>query len=183
MFLKKIKANTAYNRIVKLRSGNVSLLFQELDCDKTCDRVDDFLTKDLEKLILMSGRNLTDLRSPTLSSAPAHSNGTNHAEASIIRGLNAEAELRAIHLTIYHLPEMSKIIMRDLYIYQMENWQVADAIRYGHTQFNTLKRRAQLFFADSFDHWQRYMACQPIIDLHKYKQPELDRNSSGKKAE
>lgn len=122
-----------------MRSGNVSLLFQELDCDKTCDRVDEFLTEDLEKLILMSGRNLTDLRSPTLSLAPGHSNGTNHAEASIIRGLNAEAELRAIHHTIYHLPEMSKIIMRDLYIYQMESWQVADAIRYGHTQFNTLK--------------------------------------------
>ena len=73
--------------------------------------------------------------------------------------------------------------MRDLYIYQMESWQVADAIRYGHTQFNTLKRRAQLFFADSFDHWQRYMACQPIIDLHEYKQPKLDRNNSGEKAE
>lgn len=69
-----------------MRSGNVSLLFQELDCDKTCDRVDEFLTEDLEKLILMSGRNLTDLRSPTLSLAPGHSNGTNHAEASIIRG-------------------------------------------------------------------------------------------------
>ena len=78
---------------------------------------------------------------------------------------------------------MSKIIMRDLYIYQMESWQVADAIRYGHTQFNTLKRRAQLLFADSFDHWQRYMACQPIIDLHEYKQPELDRNNSGEKGE
>ncbi|WP_436341521.1 ArpU family phage packaging/lysis transcriptional regulator [Lactobacillus johnsonii] len=161
----------------------MSLLFKELDCDKTCDRVDEFLTEDLEKLILMSGRNLTDLRSPTLSLAPGHSNGTNHAEASIVRGLNAEAELRAIHHTIYHLPEMSKIIMRNLYIYQMESWQVADAIRYGHTQFNTLKRRAQLFFADSFDHWQRYMACSPIIDLHEYKQPETDRNSSGEKAE
>lgn len=166
-----------------MRSGNVSLLFKELDCDKTCDRVDEFLTEDLEKLILMSGRNLTDLRSPTLSLAPGHSNGTNHAEASIVRGLNAEAELRAIHHTIYHLPEMSKIIMRNLYISQMESWQVADAIRYGHTQFNTLKRRAQLFFADSFDHWQRYMACSPIIDLHEYKQPETDRNSSGEKAE
>ena len=54
----------------------MSLLFQELDCDKTCDRVDEFLTEDLEKLILMSGRNLTDLRSPTLSLAPGHSNGT-----------------------------------------------------------------------------------------------------------
>lgn len=160
-----------------MRSGTVSLLFEELDCNKTCDRVDDFLTDDLERFILMSGRNLTDLRSPSLSLAPGHSSGENHAEAAIIRGLNAEAEIRAIHHTIYHLPEMSKIIMRDLYIYQMENWQVADAIRYGHTQYNALRRKAQLFFADSFDHWQRYMKCSPIIDLHQYKD---DRKDAGK---
>ena len=48
----------------------MSLLFRELDCDKTCDRVDEFLTDDLERLILMAGRNLTDLRSPSLSLAP-----------------------------------------------------------------------------------------------------------------
>nr|WP_272501109.1 ArpU family phage packaging/lysis transcriptional regulator [Lactobacillus paragasseri] len=152
-----------------MRSGTVSLLFKELDCNKTCDKVDEFLTYDLEKLILMAGRNLTDLRSPSLSLAPGHSSEANHAEASIIRGLNAEAEIRAIHHTIYHLPEMSKIIMRDLYIYQMENWQIAEAIQYSHTQYNVFKRRAQLFFADSFDHWQRYMSCEPIIDLHQYK--------------
>ena len=100
----------------------MSLLFQELDCDKKCDKVDDFLTNDLDRLILMAGRNLTDLRSPSLSLTPAHSNGTNHAESNIIRGLNAEAEVHAIHRTIYHLPEMAKVIMRDLYIYRMENW-------------------------------------------------------------
>lgn len=152
----------------------MSLLFKELDCDKTCSKVDTFLTDDLEKLILMSGRNLIDLRSPSLSLTPSHSNGVNHAEASIIRGLNAEAEIRAIHHTIYHLPEMSKVIMRDLYIYRMENWQVAEAIRYGHTQYSVLRRRAQLFFADSFDHWQRYMKCSPIIDLHQYKKDRKD---------
>ena len=62
----------------------MSLLFRELDCDKTCDRVDEFLTDDLERLILMAGRNLTDLRSPSLSLAPGHSSGTNHAEVNII---------------------------------------------------------------------------------------------------
>ena len=165
----KIKVSTVCNRTDILRSETVSLLFEELDCERTCDKVDDFLTNDLDRLILMAGRNLTDLRSPSLSSAPAHSNGTNHAESNIIRGLNAEAEVRAIHHTIYHLPEMSKVIMRDLYIYRMENWQVAEAIRYSHTQYNVLKHRAQLFFADSFDHWQRYMKCSPIIDLHEYK--------------
>ncbi|QRD99531.1 hypothetical protein [Lactobacillus phage vB_Lga_AB1] len=158
----------------------MSLLFKEWIAIRHADRVDEFLTDDLERLILMAGRNLTDLRSPSLSLAPGHSSGTNHAEVNIIRGLNAEAEVRAIHHTIYHLPEMSKIIMRDLYIYQMESWQVADAIRYGHTQYNVLRRRAQLFFADSFDYWQRYMACSPIIDLHRYKK---DRNHTGKMAE
>lgn len=76
----KIKVSTVCNRTDILRSETVSLLFEELDCDKTCDRVDDFLTDDLEKLILMAGRNLTDLRSPTLSSAPGHSTGVNHAD-------------------------------------------------------------------------------------------------------
>ena len=45
----------------------MSLLFEELDCERTYDKVDDFLTNDLDRLILMAGRNLTDLRSPSLS--------------------------------------------------------------------------------------------------------------------
>lgn len=49
----KIEVSTVCNRTDILRSETVSLLFEELDCEKTCDKVDDFLTNDLDRLILM----------------------------------------------------------------------------------------------------------------------------------
>lgn len=56
-------------------------LFPEIDEVETRKAVSKFLTKDLERLLLMSGHNLLDLKSPQLSQAPGHSNGKNHAEA------------------------------------------------------------------------------------------------------
>lgn len=45
-------------------------LFPELDEKETRKSVSKFLTKDLERLLLMSGHDLLDLKSPVLSAAP-----------------------------------------------------------------------------------------------------------------
>lgn len=96
-------------------------LFPELDEEETRKSVSKFLTKDLERLLLMSGHDLLDLKSPVLSAAPGHSNGENHNEAAIIRGLNAEAMIKAVADTIAHCSDNSRKVLLGLFIYQ-QSW-------------------------------------------------------------
>lgn len=144
-------------------------LFPELDEKRTRKAVSKFLTKELERLLLMSGHNLLDLKSPQLSKAPGHSNGENHNEAAIIRGLNAEAEIRAIADTIAHCSENSKKVLLGLFIYQKSWYEVQKTLFCEHNKLGYTRQKALYDFADSFDYWQRVHNCEPIIDLHRYK--------------
>ena len=64
----------------------MSLLFPEINKKRTLENVSSFFKKDLPKLLLMSGRNLTDLSSPKLSAAPGSSNFGNANEDKLING-------------------------------------------------------------------------------------------------
>lgn len=147
----------------------MSLLFKELDEEETRNNVSKFLTKDLERLLLMSGHELTDLKSPQLSNAPGHSTGSNPIEDTIVRGINAGAIIQAIMDTIYHCPHDSKEILLGLYI-NKESWIKTQARLYcEHNKLAYTRRKALYDFADGFDHWQRVNHCSPIIDLHVYR--------------
>ncbi|ABD78806.1 putative transcriptional regulator [Lactobacillus phage KC5a] len=43
----------------------------------------------------------------------------------------------------------------------------------GHTRYKAAKKlgykEVPIVVADSFDYWQRFNNCEPIVDLHKYK--------------
>lgn len=147
----------------------MSLLFPEVDVVESCKTIDKFFKRDLDKLILMSGRSLTDLKSPVLSVAPGHSNRSGVAESAIIRGLNAEAEVHAIHNAITSLDQISQAILCGLYIDHQSWHALQDTLHVEKTQFSKLRQHALLCFADSFDYWQRQLRCEPIIDLHEYK--------------
>lgn len=147
----------------------MSLLFKEVDTEKTIDRVCTFLKKDLERLLLQSGHRLTDLKSPRLSSMPGGSHA-NHVEDIIIDGVNAEAEIQAIHATIHHLPETSRIIMLGMFVDHHQWFQVSQRIYSGTTTLWKKRRLALLEFADGFDYWQRVYHCEPVQDLHRYKE-------------
>ena len=143
-------------------------LFPDIDMNKTANRVDKFLRNDLEKLILMSGRSLTDLSSPVLSQAPGHTNGVNNQEAVIVRGLDAEREINAIHNTINNLPNNSRTILIGLYI-KHDSWNnIQHKVYREHTQFSVMRKQALIQFADSFDYYQAKFGCIPCIDLHVY---------------
>lgn len=144
-------------------------LFPEIDEVETRKAVSKFLTKDLERLLLMSGHDLLDLKSPQLSQAPGHSNGKNHAEASIIRGLNAEAMVKAVADTIAHCSENSQKVLLGLFIYQKSWYEVQKTLFCEHNKLGYTRQKALCDFADSFDYWQRVNHCEPIIDLHRYK--------------
>lgn len=147
----------------------MSLLFPEIDVVATCRTVDKFFKHDLDKLILMSGHSLTDLKSPVLSAVPGHSGKSGAAESAIIRGLNAEAEVHAIHNTMASLDQISQTILFGQYIEHASWHSLQYKLHVEKTQFSKLRQHALLCFADSFDYWQRRLKCEPIIDLHEYK--------------
>lgn len=135
----------------------------------SCKTIDKFFKRDLDKLILMSGRSLTDLKSPVLSAEPGHSNRSGAAETAIIRGLNAEAEVHAIHNAITSLDQVSQAILLGLYIDHLSWHTLQNSLYVEKTQFSKLRQHALLCFADSFDYWQRQLHCEPVIDLHEYQ--------------
>lgn len=147
----------------------MSLLFPEIDRQQTLDRISLFFKKDLERLLLMSGHGLTDLSSPILSLAPAHTNFRNPNEDKLIRGLDAESMVQAVDDAIHHCSPISKTIMLQLYIHKRSWEQVKPMVYSENHKFSYLRRKAMLEFADAFDYWQKVHHCQPIIDLHVYK--------------
>lgn len=144
-------------------------LFDEIDVKATAENVDNFLKNKFPHLLLRCGRGLTDLSSPQLSLAPAHSTGLNHQEDSIIDALGIEPVVQAVHHTIYHCSSISRIILLDIYIYNYTVDRTLMDLPYERSQyFHKLKPKALLEFADCYDYWQRKCGVDAsnIIDLH-----------------
>ena len=147
-------------------------LFADIDVQATADNVDDFLKNKFPHLLLRCGCGLTDLSSPQLSLAPAHSNGFNHQEDSIINALGIEPVVEAVHHTIYHCSSISKIILLDIYVRYYSVDRTLMDLPYERTQyFHKLKPQALVEFADSYDYWERECGVNTsdIIDLHIYQ--------------
>lgn len=146
----------------------MELLFPKLNKKKTLENVSDFFKHDLERLILMSGRSLTDLSSPRLSHAPSSTNFGNHVENQLINGIDAEAMIEAVHDTIYHCPYTSSVILTELFV-KRQSWnQVKPMVYSENYKFSYLRRKAMFDFAESFNFWQRQHHCQPIISLQDF---------------
>ena len=147
-------------------------LFADIDVQATTDNVDDFLKNKFPHLLLRCGCGLTDLSSPQLSLAPAHSNGINHQEDSIINALGIEPVVEAVHHTIFHCSSISKIILLDIYVHYYSVDRTLMDLPYERSQyFHKLKPEALIEFADSYDYWQRECGVDTsdIIDLHIYQ--------------
>ena len=147
----------------------MSLLFKELDSVETVKRVASFFNKDYERLFLLSGSRLTDISSPSLSPAPGHTGG-NHNEAALIQGITAGAMIDAVNDAISKCSYSSQVILKNLLI-RKESWQdVKNQLFCEGHKLGYLRKRACLEFADAFDAAQIRHKCQPIIDLHVYKE-------------
>lgn len=146
----------------------MSLLFPELNRKETLDNVSDFFKKDYERLLLMSGSRLTDLSSPTLSSAPSGSSAGNSNESKLVDGISARDIVEAVEDTINHCSYNSEIILHELFI-KKRSWSEVQSMVYSeHYKFSYLRRQAMFEFADGFSYWQKVHHCEPKIDLHSY---------------
>lgn len=137
-------------------------LFQEINYKATAKNTEHFLTYWLPKLILKSGRQLTDLSSPKLSYANTHSNYGNVAENKLVNGMDAEVVIQAIHRTIYGCPILSRKILVSLYIKHASSQSLIASLPYERAYFfKVLKPQALNCFADGYDFWQ----CKLNVDM------------------
>ncbi|UWI43866.1 ArpU family phage packaging/lysis transcriptional regulator [Lactobacillus paragasseri] len=63
-----------------------------------------------------------------------------------------------------------KRIIELRYLNQLASWDIANRLGYGHTQFNVLRKRALLQFADVYLMEQLKQGVKDILDLHAYKE-------------
>lgn len=144
----------------------MSQFFKHYDTSKTIDNTVDFFKDDFERLLLMSGHNLTALQSAGFSIERSTS-VANPREEKVVCGITAGATVNAAFATIEHCSRDSKIILLDLVI-KGKSWaSVSRALNVEKGKLADLRRKALLEFADGFIHWQRVYKCVPLVDLHE----------------
>lgn len=152
---------------------------EELDINrtKTAEKVSSFLTKNFIHYLDKAGMHKTDLSSPQLDLTGISSHGGNSAESKMMLILDCENKCMAIIRAINNCREnvnrgvRNKTILNELYIQDLENWQVQDRLRLSETAYYNKKQDALCEFADRIEVWAyRYGTCIP--DLHVYKKEE-----------
>lgn len=144
---------------------------RDIDFDKTADNVDKLLRKKLPSLVLRCGRSLTELSSPRLSLAPSHTNRTDIQENLIVDSVSIQKIVDAIHKTVFHCSNNSKIILINYYLLNKTQEQVIMLLPYEKSQYyKALKPIALVEFADRYDYWQGKCGVdkEDITDLHEY---------------
>lgn len=137
---------------------------QEIDAQKTAERVDRYLKHDFERYLRLSGKHRTDISSPSLSGMPGGSNG-NSQENKVIEGAYAGQVVAAIAATIQNCSDYDerkpyKRILIDYYIEGLQNFKIAQEIGYSERQFDYKKKMALCEFADRFEFWKTVYQVQ-----------------------
>lgn len=153
--------------------GAVQLSFDfEIDYEATARKTDRFLERDLERCLRYSGKHRTDLASPKFDATGAAGSHDNTVELKVVRGLDAEAIVQAVALTIDNCSSSGrqpfKQILVARYIHQLPEWAVAEKIGYSTARTRVLKRQALNEFADRFEFYQKKFKIAPI-ELHILK--------------
>ncbi len=110
-----------------------------------------YFDKELPRLILQSGYSQNEIRSSHLSLAPSFGiNLNDRSEDIILNSMEAQeivkGTLRAINLC--HDPYRK--ILLNVYINEASNNNVQALLGYSHAQYNRLKGKAFICFADAF---------------------------------
>lgn len=127
-------------------------LFEEVDKKATEDRVRDFFHQDLQKYLQICGKHRADLKSPVMNGMPKASPTGNVQEDKMMDIEEAKLIVRCAIKAVYNCEAVSSKILQCCFIDNERNWQVANELGYGHTQFNKKKSYALREFATRFDY-------------------------------
>ena len=128
----------------------MDLFDEEVDEVATRKNVKKFFEKILPRLIMLSGLDSTQLKSPTLSDMPTSKPVGNSNEEKIINMLEAQRIVKEVIKSMKYVRSHGSTILYDTYVLNIDNWKTADKIGYGHARYQDLKNQALLDFADTF---------------------------------
>lgn len=132
--------------------GSEVMSFWDLpNFEKTAKKTDLFLCKQCERLALRAGIRLTDLSSPQLSFAPAHSNAVNHTENNLQHGLEAIEALQAIRYTMDRTAGISPQILTAIYLKHDYAWHIEQKYCINHNSYPRLRKTALNQFAECWE--------------------------------
>lgn len=146
---------------------NTEGLFPEVDRDKTIKNCKHHLSRELPKMIRISGLNRSEyenmvdgLRSPSMNGMPKAQSATNNADVTIVRRVYAQEVVKRTVQAISRCDAKSKEILDMLYLQDYSDTMCYMEIGYskGH-YFDHIKPVALLEFADAY----------LLDDLHIYK--------------
>lgn len=144
------------------------ILFNDVDLTETANNVRSFLLQDFQKAVAISGKQLTDIKSPTITDMPASHSNSNNLESNVINSVLAQTVVCTVHDTIFNCSNKSKLILIDKYINRYTRWITARDLGYSLSRFDDLHTKALNEFADRFQHYAELNHLS-ISDLHIYK--------------
>lgn len=130
-----------------------------IDKRQTANNVRNFFTKEFPRLVTRSGYSMNQLQSSKLSSMPSSKTVVNNVELAMINHINADEIVKSVVDAINACPTNYSRILRLSYIDELRDVDVLEQVPYERAQFYRMKRKALLYFADSF---------VDTYDLHAY---------------
>ena len=159
----------------------VSYKLEDIDIDKveTAANASDFLEGAFITYLNRAGLHKTDLSGPQMDLAGAHAHSGNPAEKKMMDIFDYEAKCKAIYKAIDNCREnrnkriYSRSILIDLYIKELEPWQVKERLGLSDSSYKVRKQSALCEFADRLPVWA-YKAHTHLPELRKYSNEEKE---------
>lgn len=119
-----------------------------------------YLEKEFPRLVLQAGYSMLDVQSPKfdITGGGGHS-VRNSIEDKIDGHFYAEQLVSSTIRSIRKCPIKCQRILYDVYVKGRNDIDVQLDLKYEHAQYNVVKNKAFLYFADSF---------QRVHDFHEY---------------
>lgn len=145
---------------IDFKNVSTSDVFPEINEQKTRQKVSSFLSRTLPRMIRISSKPLTELRSQRLDGMPKASSNSNDSDRRIVQHLYAEEVVKQVKQAISQCDQESQKILNMLYFKGYSDTQCYMALgRSESSMSHVYKPQALLEFAD----------CYFLDDLHVYQ--------------
>lgn len=141
----------------------------EIDCQETAKNVTNFLGKDLDRYLALSGKHRFDLKSPEIDGMPKAPSHGNASENRILNIWLAEEVVDCVGCAMKNMTAESRQILLKRYSDQMLTYNIAKNLNISAATYGRKQEKALCEFADRFEYQLvKHGIHTEIEDLHVY---------------
>lgn len=126
------------------------ILLPVINEKETKINVREYFNKEFPRLILQAGYSMSEISSSHFSLAPSYNMNISRNEDVVINGLEAQETVKATIKAIKICPGIYNKILLSVYVKGIANNDVEMLLGYSHAQYNRLKGKSFVYFADAF---------------------------------